>query len=171
MHSPQHPTTQFPCTLKGTHKWICTCARLSQCGRFDQTQSVSSPKSQKHGRFLQDQRQNGSMLHVKLFEVRRCAYTTAAFASLDLISARDVWAGSVHHESSLSEEHADVRCVWHCKRLTPGMESHDTTKVSRGWKLFIFLPSLVLPARPREGARSQRRSYLRDSPSLLKPGG
>ena len=39
------------------------------------------------------------------------------------------------------------------------MESHDTTKVSRGWKLFIFLPRLLLH-KPARGGKVPKKMLL-----------
>ena len=72
----------------------------------------------------------------EVFEVRPSAYTTAAFASLDLISARDVFG----QRACIMKVHpAFVRGAFRCamrlalQEINTGMESHDTTKVSRGW--------------------------------------
>ena len=108
----------------------------------------------------------------EVFEVRPSAHTTAAFTSLDLISARDVFgqrACIMKVPRRLSEVHSDARCAWHCKRST------------QEWNLMIPRRSQEVGncsssshesscTSLREGARSQRRSCL-SSPSLQKGGG
>ena len=58
-------TTQFPCTSKGTPSGSHS-ARPSQCERF--VRHSQSPV-RRPGRFLQEQRQNGSMLHAKFSRI------------------------------------------------------------------------------------------------------
>ena len=98
----------------------------------------------------------------EVFEVRPSAYTTAAFASLDLISARDVFG----QRACIMKVHpAFVRGAFRCamrlalQEINTGMESHDTTKVSRGWELFIFLPRLLLH-KPARGGKVPKKKLL-----------
>ena len=96
---------------------------------------------------------------VEVFEVRPSAYTTAVFAGLDLISARDVFGQRV---CIMKVHPAFVRGTFRCamclalQEINTGMESHDTAKVSRGWKL-LHLPPPPPPAQAceRQGPKEE----------------
>ena len=95
-----------------------------------------------------------SIVRPLAWDVRPSALTQAGFVALDLINVRDVFT---HRACVMKVPPAFLRGAY-CSamrlalhEIISGMESDNQVRITRGWKLFILLPRMLLFKPPRGG--------------------